>query len=91
MIEVHHDELDGLPVVWRSAPSTDPPTLWLHGVPDHSELWTPFLEQAGGIAPDLPGFGATRQARRPRLHDRGLRRLAGAVLRPRSGSTASGS
>jgi pimeloyl-ACP methyl ester carboxylesterase len=59
MIEVHHDELDGLPVVWRSAPTDEPPTLWLHGVPDHSELWTPFLEQAGGIAPDLPGFGGT--------------------------------
>ena len=22
-------------------------------------MWTPFLEQAGGIAPDLPGFGGT--------------------------------
>jgi pimeloyl-ACP methyl ester carboxylesterase len=62
VIEVHEDELDGLPVVWRSAPSTDPATLWLHGVPDWSELWTPFLERAGGIAPDLPGFG--RSAKR---------------------------
>jgi pimeloyl-ACP methyl ester carboxylesterase len=59
MIETHHAELDGLPVTWRSAPSDDPPTLWLHGVPDHSELWTPFLERAGGVAPDLPGFGAS--------------------------------
>ncbi len=59
MIETHSAELDGIPVTWRSAPSSDPPVLWLHGVPDHSELWTPFLERAGGIAPDLPGFGAS--------------------------------
>jgi pimeloyl-ACP methyl ester carboxylesterase len=59
MIETHRAELDGIPVTWRSAPSSDPPVLWLHGVPDHSELWTPFLERAGGIAPDLPGFGAS--------------------------------
>ena len=62
MIEVHEDELDGLPVVWRSAPGAEPPVLWLHGVPDSSELWTPFLERIGGVAPDLPGFG--RSAKR---------------------------
>ena len=28
-------------------------------MPDAGELWTPFLERAGGIAPDLPGFGAS--------------------------------
>ena len=55
----HEAELDGLPVVWRSAPGGDPPVLWLHGVPDAGELWTPFLERAGGVAPDLPGFGAS--------------------------------
>jgi pimeloyl-ACP methyl ester carboxylesterase len=59
VIEIHHDELDGLPVVWRSAPGDDPPVLWLHGVPDYGELWTPFLQQAGGVAPDLPGFGGS--------------------------------
>jgi pimeloyl-ACP methyl ester carboxylesterase len=62
MIEVREDELGGLPVVWRSAPSSGTPTLWIHGVPDSSELWTPFLERAGGVAPDLPGFG--RSAKR---------------------------
>ena len=31
-------------------------------MPDSSELWTPFLERAGGVAPDLPGFG--RSAKR---------------------------
>jgi pimeloyl-ACP methyl ester carboxylesterase len=62
VIEIHGAELDGLPVAWRSAPSDGPPVLWLHGVPDSSELWTPFLERAGGVAPDLPGFG--RSAKR---------------------------
>ena len=62
MIEVHHETLGALPVAWRSARGGDPPILSLHGVPDSSELWTPFLERAGGIAPDLPGFG--RSAKR---------------------------
>src|SRR5215204_317075 len=62
VIEVHEGEVGGLPVAWRSARGGDPPILSLHGVPDSSELWTPFLERAGGIAPDLPGFG--RSAKR---------------------------
>jgi pimeloyl-ACP methyl ester carboxylesterase len=56
-IELHEAEIDGVPVVWRSAPRDGTPVLWLHGVPNASELWTPFLERAGGIAVDLPGFG----------------------------------
>jgi pimeloyl-ACP methyl ester carboxylesterase len=51
--------IGGLPVRWLHAPCPDPPILWLHGVPDSAELWTPFLERAGGIAVDLPGFGRT--------------------------------
>ena len=31
--------------------------LYVHGVPDWAELWTPFLWLTGGIAVDLPGFG----------------------------------
>jgi pimeloyl-ACP methyl ester carboxylesterase len=62
VIQTHEAELDGLTVAWRSAPAGDAPALWLHGVPDSSELWTPFLERAGGVAPDLPGFG--RSAKR---------------------------
>lgn len=57
VIETHQAEIDGLPVVWRSAPGSD--TLYLHGVPDSGELWTPFLARTGGVAPDLPGFGAS--------------------------------
>jgi pimeloyl-ACP methyl ester carboxylesterase len=56
-IELHEAEIDGVPVVWRSAPRDGTPVLWLHGVPNSSEMWTPFLERAGGIAVDLPGFG----------------------------------
>jgi pimeloyl-ACP methyl ester carboxylesterase len=31
--------------------------VYLHGVPTNSDDWVPFLQRAGGIAPDLPGFG----------------------------------
>jgi pimeloyl-ACP methyl ester carboxylesterase len=31
--------------------------LYLHGVPDNSDLWLEFLARGGGLAPDLPGFG----------------------------------
>ncbi len=59
MISEHSGEIDGLPVVWRSAPASPgtAPALYLHGVPTSSEDWIPFLERAGGVAPDLPGFG----------------------------------
>lgn len=44
-------------VAWRQAPADGPPVLYLHGVPDHSAMWEPFLERTGGVAVDLPGFG----------------------------------
>jgi pimeloyl-ACP methyl ester carboxylesterase len=56
----HSDQLDEQPAFWRSAPGADParaPVLYLHGVPDSSQTWIPFLERTGGLAPDLPGFG----------------------------------
>ncbi len=31
--------------------------LYVHGVPDNSDLWVDFLARGGGLAPDLPGFG----------------------------------
>jgi pimeloyl-ACP methyl ester carboxylesterase len=54
-----HGEVDGLPVSWLRVPGDDPPVLYVHGVPDSAELWEPFLERTGGIAVDLPGFGAS--------------------------------
>jgi pimeloyl-ACP methyl ester carboxylesterase len=54
-------QLDGLPVFWRSAPAPDGSAaavpVYLHGVPENSDTWLPFLERTGGLAPDLPGFG----------------------------------
>ena len=47
------------PLHWRSAQGVQPPVLYVHGVPDASDLWLPFLERTGGVAPDLPGFGRT--------------------------------
>jgi pimeloyl-ACP methyl ester carboxylesterase len=59
MAEVTHhtDEIDGEPVSWRSAPGDEEPTLYVHGVPNTSLMWQPFLERTGGVALDLPGFG----------------------------------
>jgi pimeloyl-ACP methyl ester carboxylesterase len=31
--------------------------LYVHGVPDSSDMWLDFLARSGGLAPDLPGFG----------------------------------
>lgn len=51
----HEAVIDGTLVSWLQA--GDAPVLYVHGVPDSAELWTPFLERTGGIAVDLPGFG----------------------------------
>jgi len=58
----HTGEVAGEPAFWRTAPASSPsapPILWVHGVPTSSDDFIPFLEVAGGIAPDLPGFGRT--------------------------------
>jgi pimeloyl-ACP methyl ester carboxylesterase len=47
--------IDGTLVSWLE--QSDEPLLYVHGVPDSAELWTPLLERTGGIAVDLPGFG----------------------------------
>jgi pimeloyl-ACP methyl ester carboxylesterase len=61
-VEQHSNEIDGVPVSWRSASWDDTPTLYLHGVPDSSATWLPFLERTGGLALDLPGFGGSVKA-----------------------------
>jgi pimeloyl-ACP methyl ester carboxylesterase len=58
----HLDEIDGIPVFWRSAPPASGAAqgarpLYLHGVPTNSDDWLTFLARTGGLAPDLPGFG----------------------------------
>ncbi len=52
-----HTEVGGLGVHWRRA--GDAPILYVHGVPTASFDWLPLLERSGGVAPDLPGFGAS--------------------------------
>lgn len=46
-------------VLWREAPTPAgrAPILYLHGVPTDGDDWLPFLEQTGGLAPDMPGHG----------------------------------
>ncbi len=58
-VEEHTIELGGSPVHYRSAGSGEVPSLYLHGIPTSGADWLPFLERAGGIAPDLAGFGAS--------------------------------
>jgi pimeloyl-ACP methyl ester carboxylesterase len=48
-------EIDGVGAAWRERGNA--PVLYLHGVPNSSAMWEPFLERTGGVAPDLPGFG----------------------------------
>ena len=56
LVKMRHEAvIDGTLVSWLQR--GDEPVLYVHGVPDSAELWTPFLERTGGIAVDLPGFG----------------------------------
>ena len=56
-MEEHKEDVGGLSVHWRAA--GDAPVVYLHGVPGGSWDWLPFLERTGGVALDLPGFGAS--------------------------------
>jgi pimeloyl-ACP methyl ester carboxylesterase len=50
----------GLATHWLEAPTNGAtPVLYVHGVPTASWDWISHLERTGGIAPDLPGFGAS--------------------------------
>ena len=55
----HRAGVDGIDAFWRRAEpdAGADPVLYLHGVPNSSDQWEPFLERTGGFAPDLPGFG----------------------------------
>jgi pimeloyl-ACP methyl ester carboxylesterase len=52
---MHEAEIDGHLVRWRE--EGDANVLYVHGVPESSRTWAPFLERTGGVALDLPGFG----------------------------------
>ncbi len=49
-------EIGGVEVAWRE---NGPGPLYLHGVPNSSAMWGPFLQRTGGLAIDLPGFGSS--------------------------------
>jgi pimeloyl-ACP methyl ester carboxylesterase len=56
-VDEHTIYLDESPVFYRSAEAPGTPRLYLHGIPTSSDDWLDFLARAGGIAPDLIGFG----------------------------------
>jgi pimeloyl-ACP methyl ester carboxylesterase len=56
----HRAEVAGIETFWRQA--GDARILYVHGNPNNSDLWLPFLERAGGVAMDLPGFGRSAKA-----------------------------
>ena len=51
----HRAKVAGIETFWRQAGGA--PILYVHGNPNNSDLWLPFLERTGGVAMDLPGFG----------------------------------
>lgn len=55
--------VQGIETFVRRVPGDGPPTVFVHGVPTHSEDWTPFLQRARGpaLAFDLPGFGLSQR------------------------------
>src|ERR1044072_3651910 len=80
-VEELRTEVDGVDVHWRRA--GDAPILYVHGVPTGSWDWLPMLERAGGVAPDLPGFGSSAKPAHfpynPAGYDRFLERFADAA------------
>lgn len=56
-VEQHTIEVGGASVFCHRA--GDAKTLCLHSVPTSADDWLGLLAAAGGIAPDLPGFGRT--------------------------------
>jgi pimeloyl-ACP methyl ester carboxylesterase len=59
-IEERHGSAGGLDCRWLEAGGRrEVPVLYVHGVPNTGAQWKPFLSRTGGLAPDLPGFGAS--------------------------------
>jgi pimeloyl-ACP methyl ester carboxylesterase len=51
----HRAQVAGVETFWRQA--GDARILYVHGNPNNSDVWLPFLERTGGVAMDIPGFG----------------------------------
>src|SRR2546423_9947148 len=56
--------------------------VYLHGVPQSGDMWRPFVERTGGLAPDLPGFGKTDKPASGDYTFRGLTRYVSDLLAP---------
>ncbi len=65
-------------VHWREA--GDARILYVHGVPNHGAMWAPFLDRSGGVAVDLPGFGASGKRGDTDFSFAGLGRFVGDFL-----------
>jgi len=67
--QVRYRDIVGMRTAIQEQGSGDP-VVFVHGNPDSSDEWTPFLSRAAElgrvIAPDMPGFG---RSARPRLAD----------------------
>ena len=57
-VQEQHATADGLETRWFEA-GGGAPVVYVHGVPNTGAQWEPFLQRTGGVAPDLPGFGAS--------------------------------
>jgi pimeloyl-ACP methyl ester carboxylesterase len=79
-VDDHTISLDDSPVFYRSARPQGIPTLFVHGIPTSSDDWITFLEQSGGIAPDLNGFGRSGKGGQLDYTARGLARFLGSLL-----------
>jgi pimeloyl-ACP methyl ester carboxylesterase len=56
-------EVTGASIFCRRTPVVSGVTpLYLHSVPTSSDDWLTLLEDVGGVAPDLPGFGRSSKA-----------------------------
>ena len=56
-VDEHTIVLAGAPVFYREAPTSGVPVVYLHDALTSSDDWLDLLEIAGGVAPDLLGFG----------------------------------
>ena len=60
------------------------PTLFLHGIPDSSEVWSAVTAKISGsyhcLAPDLPGFGRSSQPEHLRLTLDGMASFVDALV-----------
>lgn len=65
MIETGRIVVDGIGTFFRRVPGEGPPVVLVHGVPDHSEQWVPFLERLPGPAYLPARFGRDYAAALP--------------------------